>query len=102
MATQLMTLCSSPIEESCASVGNSDYEERSLRECFAFKHQLERMFPPPKGAWLCVKSFPHDFGNYREVCVKYDEDDPVAVDYAYQLEREMPPHWDDIARDELR
>jgi hypothetical protein len=96
-----MTLCPSPVEESCASVGDSDYEQRSRRECFAFKRQLERMFPPPEGARLCVKSFPHDFGSYREVCVKYDEDDPAAFDYAFRLESGMPSHWDEIARNEL-
>jgi hypothetical protein len=101
MSSQFLTIGPSPIEEDCASVGRPDYEEQSRRECHVFLRQLERQFPPPDGASLFIKSFPHDFGAYREVCVRYHDDDAQAFEYAYSLEKDIPLHWDDIARYEL-
>ena len=101
MSHQFLTIGPSPIEENCALVGRPDYEERSRRECHVFLRQLERQFPPPVGAALFIKSFPHDFGAYREVCVRYDDDDAQAFEYACGLENNTPMNWDDIARYEL-
>ena len=64
---------------------------------------LERLHPVPADsqASLIVKSFPHDFGSYREVCVRFEDTDPVATGYAFDLERDTPEQWDAIARYEL-
>jgi hypothetical protein len=64
---------------------------------------LARLHPVPAGcqASLVTPSFPHDFGRYREVCVRYDDTDSVATDYAFCLESNMPLEWDSIARYEL-
>lgn len=97
MSSPFLTIGPSPIEEDCAPVGRPDYEERSRRECHVFLRQLERQFPPPDGASLFIKSFLHDFGAYREVCVRYAR----ALEYAYGLENDIPMYWDDIARYEL-
>ena len=62
-------------------MGRPDYDEQSLLECKVFKRMLERLHPVPAEALssLIVKSFPHDFGSYREVCVRYEDTDPVAA-----------------------
>ncbi|MDR2111611.1 MAG: hypothetical protein LBQ62_00665 [Candidatus Accumulibacter sp.] len=102
MSIQFIHIGAAPCEEECAQVNHADYAECSQRECFVFKRMLERLYPPPNPrAWLKVKSFPHDFGSYREVCVCYDDKDEAASEYAFRLERETPPEWDAIARYEL-
>ncbi len=103
MSTQIMNIGPVPTDESAAQVGRSDYDEQSLRQCQAFKRMLERLHPVPAdcSAALVIKSFPHDFGSYREVCVRYDDSDPVATDYAYGLENNTPAQWDATASYEL-
>jgi hypothetical protein len=100
MTQQLMHIGSVPLEETPAQVGSLDYEERSRRECIVYKRMLARLFPSPDeaAATLTIKSFCHDFGSYREVCVRYDDTNREATEYAYRLERESPEEWDDIAR----
>lgn len=88
---------SSPYDEPCAQVGEDDYLAKSLRECAAYKAQLERMFPA--GIFI-IKRFPHDFGSYREVVAllgRGDESDRAA----FSAERDGPAKWDDIAREAL-
>jgi len=103
MSSQIMNIGPVPCEENAAQVGRPDYDEHSRRECRVFKRMLERLHPIPPDcpAELVVKSFPHEFGNYREVCVRYDADDAAATDYAFALEGDTPPNWDAIAHFEL-
>lgn len=103
MTYQLMTIGPSPCEETCAQVGQADYEERSRRECRVYLRMLERLYPLAGDvpARFTVRSSPHDFGAYREVCVRYDDTDARACDHAYEVERHSPAEWDAIARYEL-
>ena len=103
MPYQIMNIGPGPSEEKLAQVGNPDYEKRSRRECQVFKRMLARLYPIPADAQadLIIKSFAHDFGAYREVCVRYSDNDAVASNYAFDLERHMPAEWDAIARFEL-
>jgi hypothetical protein len=101
MSIQIIQIGATPCEEECAQTGRSDYPERSRRECLVFQRMLERLYPAPDGACLEVKSFPHDFGGYREVCVCYDDENEAASEYAFRLERETPLKWDATARYEL-
>ena len=97
-----ISIGSSPSDESCAQVGSDDYDAQSRKECIAFQGQLRRHFDSePKSARLSIKSFPHDFGTYREVVCYYDDDDDIGRDYAYKLESESPARWDKIAKEEL-
>jgi len=97
-----ISIGSTPSDEECAQVGTLDYPEKSKAECRAFKNQLERAFPNiPDGTYFTVKSFPHDFGTYREVVVSYDEDDEESREFAYKVEGESPTNWDDEAKKEL-
>jgi hypothetical protein len=103
MSLQIMTIGAAPCEEPCAQVGRSDYDERSRRECRVFQRMLERLFPLPDDipAVYVVKSFAHDFGAYREVCVRYEDTNERACAYACGVEAATPIHWDAIARYEL-
>ncbi|MDR2452365.1 MAG: hypothetical protein LBE85_11500 [Candidatus Accumulibacter sp.] len=101
MSTQTIGIGPTPCEEECAQVGRADYEERSRRECLVFRRMLQRLYPAPDRASLQVKSFAHDFGSYREVCVCYDDEDRAASEYAFRLEEKTPPKWDAIAHYEL-
>jgi hypothetical protein len=103
MTTEILTISAAPAEENVAQVNSADYASRSRRECTVFKRMLERLFPIPEGvnASFFVKTFDHDFGYYREVCVRFDNSDRQATEFAYQVEREFPEQWDDLARFEL-
>ncbi len=92
-----------PGEENCAQVGSSDYTEASLRECEVFRRMLARLFPVPAGLPVAYvgRTHPHDFGNYREVSIRYDDSDSQAVEFAYEVEQSAPGEWDAIARYEL-
>ena len=61
--------------------------------CASAKSERLHPVPPDCSAALVIKSLPHDFGSYREVCVRYDDSDPVATDYAYGLENNTPAQW---------
>lgn len=93
---------SSPYGEDCAQVGSENYAEQSRKELKAYARQLIRQFgQPPQGASLIIKAFPHDFGTYHELVVKYNEDNEEAAHYAFKLEGDGPEFWDDEAKKEL-
>lgn len=94
---------SSPPMESCAQVGTNDYYERARRECRAYVSLLRRVLgDEPPGARLCVKSHPHDFGDYLSVACEFEDGNQAAIDYAYRCESsDGPQEWDEIARQEL-
>lgn len=98
-----MELGPTPAGEKCASIGEDDFEQQSRIECAAFKAQLERLFPKAR---FRVKSFNHDFGTYREVCVAletlYDENNNEIEPIAYEVEANTPELWDNEAKKELK
>jgi hypothetical protein len=92
-----------PYDEDVAQLGADGYWERATRECRCFIDQLRRKFgPPPPGASLRIKSFPHDFGTYREVVCYFDDAKPRSVDYCYDIEANAPERWDRKARECLK
>lgn len=98
MARDYINIGSSPYGESCAQVGSDDYAQKSRIELRAFKHQLERLFPK---AEFRIKSFPHDFGSYSEVCVFFDDEDEVSCELAYCVDNNAPEFWDSEALTEM-
>lgn len=48
-----------------------------------------------------VKSFPHDFGSYYEVCAVFNDNDEASSSWAYNVEAHIPEYWDEIAKAEL-
>lgn len=102
---QHITLGSSPVSEVCVQLGASDYADRSIAECEAYKKQLHRYFQTAKNrrplCSLAVKSFPHDFGNYLEVVAVYEDNNRETLDDAIWFEGHLPEEWDTDARQEL-
>ena len=97
-----MSIGCSPSFEDCVQVGSPNYYERARKECRAFKNQLQRVFgDPPPGAYFKTVSSPHDFGDYLEVHVVFDDSDEEAMEFACKVENEMPEYWDVEALAEL-
>ena len=85
---------SSPCGETCIQVGSPDYYSKSLKECQRFITEIRNVCgKEPEGAYLKVKSFPHDFGSYHEVVCFFDDLIPDSVDYAYHVEGNSPEYW---------
>lgn len=98
-----ITLGPTPAGECCEQIGPNCNYDRMKKECRVYIHQLERMFPDAEksNARFAVMSFPHDFGTYKEVVVKYDEMVEDSVNFAFHVESNLPEEWDDEALDEL-
>ena len=94
-----LTLGPTPCGEDCAQVGSDNYFERAKFECVVYREQLIRKFGnPPADARFIVKGFPHDFGTYYEVCILFNDDNQAEVDFAYNVESNLPENWDDAAK----
>lgn len=92
---EYLTLGSSPTDENCAQVGDEDYQVKSREECRRYIDLLLKKFgPEPTGAKLSVKSFPHDFGSYREVVCWYDTEIPESFNYCLNIENNLPRTWE--------
>jgi hypothetical protein len=100
---EYMELGSSPYDEDCAQVGTDNYSQRAGKELDAYRNQLNRLFPDAesKGITFRTKWFNHDFGTYGEVCVYWNTDNPVADEYAYIIEANLPSNWDKEAMQEM-
>lgn len=93
-----------PYDEPCAQVGSENYSRLSTIECRAFAHQCQRELVKKFGEEYTVsvriKSFPHDFGSYKEVVVEYtpgtDEQQALYLEGEADL-----ANWDDEAKQEL-
>ena len=107
------TLGSTPCAEPCAQVGRDNYHDQSRIESRVYLHQLQRVVAEIAGIsmdsddfitkyetfTLRVKSFPHDFGSYKEVSVIFD--DEASAKLACMLEDSLPENWDAEALKEL-
>lgn len=89
------TLGPVPAEEECVQVGAEEYDLASRFECARFIQLLRKTIgPEPAGARLLIRSFAHDFGQYREVVCLYDDEQPDAVAYALRCVNEAPTRWE--------
>lgn len=91
-----LNIGSSPYGEDCAQLNKTpNYETVARRECEVFKQQIRReLGDEPRTAKLRTKSFPHDFGDYFEVIVEFEDTNMKAVDYAFLVEGSAPERWD--------
>ncbi|CAG9165631.1 hypothetical protein [Cupriavidus pinatubonensis] len=87
-----------PCDETCAQVGQAEYEAQSRLECAVYIRQLQRIFGNPDPAILSFvrRGFPHDFGSYHEVVAVMTAAGAEVFD-----ESMLPMTWDHIARAEL-
>ena len=102
---ELMDLgVTTPALEDCAQVGSRayDYLDRARKEARVLIDLIRRVVgPEPQGASLGTKLHEHDFGQYMTVVVRYDADNPAAVQFAYDCDDRLPDSWDEQARREL-
>ena len=91
-----VSLGSTPCGEDGVHLGDGDYHRLIYPECRRYIAQLRKQFGnEPDGAELKVKAFSHDFGTYHEVVCYYEEENEVAVDYAYRIEGDIPELWEE-------
>jgi hypothetical protein len=96
--SQTITFGSVPAFESCAQVGQDDYETLALAECRRYAAGLEtyyrsvRKLPMPFKAVVVVRT--HDFGKYLEVAAVCESD--VQVEAATWLQDHLPEMWCDL------
>jgi hypothetical protein len=96
MRTDYINIGPAPSGEMPIQVGADNYSELSRAECKRFIKLICKIHgDPPEGAKLIIKSFPHDFGSYLEVCAQYEEGNQKATDYAFLCESETPEYWSD-------
>jgi hypothetical protein len=89
-----ISIGSVPCNEDCAQVGQSDYMDKSRKECNRFIELIRKALgEEPGGARLAIKGFPHDFGTYHEVVCWYDDNNTAATDYAFRCESDSPQNW---------
>ena len=78
-----------PAEEECAQLGQTnDFEAANLAEVTAYKLAIiARHGLPPEGCKLIVHNNRHDFGLYRTLALRVEDDESEAVDaYAEAVE----------------
>jgi hypothetical protein len=80
-----------PADENCQQVGTPGYDhDKDTADLRRYKAMLEKRWPE---AHFGIKSFPHDFGTYREVVVYYDDEDENPI--AFEIEANLPWTWDE-------
>jgi hypothetical protein len=91
-----MDIGCNPCDEPCVNLGEPDYYPRARAECLRFIELIrKKLGEEPPGAYLKVKSNPHDWGSYLSVVVSFHDTDEEARNYAYLCESEAPRTWQD-------
>jgi hypothetical protein len=70
-----------------------------VQELYRYKQLLETLFPDYE-AHECkfrVKSFDHDLGPYREVVIYFETTNPKSIDFAYNVDENLPATWEQTA-----
>ncbi len=96
MATDYLSLSCVPCDEEWPT-GPDVTSDQQRGTLVRYLNQLRHRFPVPEGvrARFKIKSFPHDFGSYEEVCVLFDDDQLEAGSFAYFCDANCPARWDD-------
>lgn len=93
-------LGSTPYEEPAVQVSaRHEYRHAMQFECSNYAEQLYREFGDE--ASNKVHWNDHDFGAYAEVIATYDDLNPDAIQFVFDLERRLPARWDAVARKAL-
>lgn len=92
-------LASAPLDEECVQVSRDmPYLDAMKLESIAFRDQMKRISPPPKGCTLELLLCHHDFGDYYTVAAFWPRDDEAGAEWGFGCEEKMPLEWDDEAR----
>ncbi len=97
-------LGSTPINEDCVQVqSDKDYLVNMITECSNYVELLEETFPIPDEliglTYFGRKSFDHDFGRYYEAVIYYDDEIEESVQFAYDVESNLPTNWKEEEND---
>jgi hypothetical protein len=96
MAKDFISIGCTPASEDCVQVSNTEYYmDKMLAQCNRYKEMLQAKFADCNKVTIAVKTFPHDFGSYAEVVVKYDNEDIDALSQAIHIENNSPMYWTD-------
>lgn len=96
MAKDYISIGCTPAAEECVQVSKTEYYlDKMLVECDRYKTLLQTIFADCTKVTIAVKTFPHDFGTYAEVVVKFDDNDPEAIAQAIHIENNSPMYWTD-------
>ena len=94
MARDYIEIGSTPPGEPCVQIGDENYSALASAECQRYIKKLREFFgPEPEGAELRIKSFPHDFGSYKEVVCYYNDNNEASAEYAFRCESDGPEYW---------
>lgn len=89
-----LNLGSTPGDEPCTQIGDDGYAVKAKGECRRYIEQLIKQFGHPPGqAYFAPKGFSHDFGTYYEVVIWYTEDNQEEINYAFNVENNLPARW---------
>jgi hypothetical protein len=92
--SDFLYLGSNPCDEVCVQAGTFDYRNNAMKECRRYKQLLETMFPEWEANGCRFRlHFEHGDPIYIEVVVSYDRTRPESIDFAYNVERNLPEHW---------
>jgi hypothetical protein len=95
MRYETISLGPVPYDEDCQQVGSKNYSESLAQfEVRTFIRQLEGLFKVVPGAYFRVTKNDHDFGMYYDATIKYDGCDDEAIEFAYNVENNLPATWD--------
>lgn len=91
-----LELGSVPPNEPCVQLGSENYEYAVSEELNRYKKLLESKFPNlPEHCKFVRKSNLHDFGTYYEIAITYDDNDKESIDFAFEVESNLPASWDE-------
>ncbi len=91
---EFVELGSVPNEEGCVQVSRDrDYMPDMRAQCERYRAGLSKKHP---GMKFGIKSNPHDFGEYLEVVVYYDNGDESEEEAAYEIENNLPATWEEL------
>jgi hypothetical protein len=93
---EYIELGSAPADENCIQItSKEDYIPAMREECRRYKQLLEQKFTNrPEEVYFTIKRFSHDFGEYMEVCIVYNDEVEEQIDYAYYVEGNLPLTWE--------
>jgi|688.fasta_scaffold19139_14 hypothetical protein len=88
---EFIYLGSTPANEKPLPVGDPGVWD----ECQRWRRQLEKKFgaSKPETCSFRIMREAHEFGSYYEVAIRFDPSDRRALDWAYEVESNLPTEW---------
>lgn len=84
-----------PSDEECAQVGRDNYLTQAKSECRRYIDLLEKKFELLSGMRFKITRNLHDFGEYLDVVISFDDDNDEQRELACFIEDNLPYTWDD-------